>query len=59
MAENYTACMLNLVIEKFAEILLIHSAFFRVNNGCKAVKLYVVAVNFAYCGDNIAEFSYA
>ena len=59
MTENNAACILNLIIKKFAKIFLIHLALFRVNNRCKAVKLDIMAVDFADCRNYVAKLAYA
>ena len=59
MTENKTACICYLIVEKFTEILLIHLAFFCVNNSCKAVELNVVSVDILNGTYNVAELSNA
>ena len=59
MAEDYTACVFNLIVEEFAEILLIHLALLSVNYCCKAVKFNIVAVYFTNCRNYVAELAYA
>ena len=43
VAKHDTACIFNLVVEKFAKVLHIHLALHSVNNGCKAVKCSAVS----------------
>ena len=57
MAENETACVCDLVIEEFAEILHVHLVFFSINNSCETVKFNIVSVDVLYCTDNVAEFA--
>ena len=59
MAEDNTACIGYLVIEEFAEILVVHFALLSVNNGSKAVENDIMCIDILYCTDNIAEFSNA
>ena len=59
MAEYNTACMLDLVIEKFSEILHVHLAFVHINHNGIAVKHSVNGINRFYCAYDIAELSHA
>ena len=57
MAEYNRTCMLNLIVEKLAEILHIHFSFICVNYRCKAVKSKLFGVNLFNCRNNVAQFS--
>ena len=59
MTEDKTACISYLIVEKFAEIFLVHLAFFCVNNSCKPVELNIVSVDILNSTDNVAELSNA
>ena len=59
MAENKTACVCYLIVEKFTEILLIHLALLCVNNSGEAVKNDIVSVDILNGTDNVAELSNA
>ena len=57
MAEDKAACIGDLVVEEFAEVLLIHLALLGVNNGGEAVELNVVSVDVLYRADDVAELA--
>ena len=57
MAENQAACIGNLIVEELAEVLLIHLAFLRIDNSCKAVQLDTFHVEILHSADNIAELA--
>ncbi len=58
MAENDTACMLNLVIEKLAEVFLIHLALFGINHRYIAFQFYIFCIDILHSTDDIAEFAH-
>ncbi len=51
--------MLNLVIEKFAEIFHIHFALVGVGDGSKAVHLHTVHLQVLYGTDDVTQLAYA
>ncbi len=57
MAENQAACIRDLIIEKFAEIFLIHLALLRIDNRCKAVQFDIVRINIPDGIDDIAQLA--
>jgi hypothetical protein len=59
VAEDDATCIRNLIVEKFAEILHMHLAFVRVNNGGKAVKLSTFGVGILNRLDNVGKLAYA
>ena len=59
MAEDNAACVLYLIVEEFAEILVVHLALLGVNDRSEAVELNVVSVDVAYSVDDVAELAYA
>ena len=59
MRENYAGCVLDLISEEFAEVLHIHLAFIRINNGGEAIKLRILTANGRSCLDNVGELSNA
>ena len=59
VAEDNTACIGYLVVEEFAEILVVHLALLCIDNSCEAVELDIVGVNVLNSADNVAELAYA
>ena len=57
VAENNTACVLYLIIEKLTKVLHIHLALTRINNNRMTVKLYLVGLNSSNSLHNVAELS--
>ena len=57
MRENDAGCVLDLIAEKLTEVLHIHLAFVRINNGSEAVKLRLVTANCRSRLDNVGELS--
>ncbi len=58
VAENDAPRILDLVIEKFTEILHMHLALVGVNNGGKSVKLRAVCVGILNRFDNVRKLTY-
>jgi hypothetical protein len=58
VAEDDATCIRNLIVEKFAEILHMHLALVRVNNGGKAVKLSTFGVGILNRLDNVGKLTY-
>ena len=57
-AENDAVCIFYLIIEKFAEILHIHFAFFCIYYRCKAIQLNICIIDILHCQNYIAQFTY-
>ena len=57
MAEYYTTCAFNLIVEKLAEILHVHLALISIDNGGETIKQDVGAVDILDRADNVAELS--
>ena len=59
MTENNAVSIFNLIAPEFAEILLIHFAFFGVNNCYASFQNSVIYLYILNCTDNVAELAYA
>jgi len=59
VAENQAACVSDLVVKEFAEVLLVHLALLGVNHSGEAIKNDVVCINILHGLDDIAELTYA
>ena len=59
VAEYDTAGILNLIVEKFAEVLHVHFALVGVNYGGEAVKLSTFGVGILNCLDDVGKLTYA
>jgi hypothetical protein len=59
MRENDAGCVLDLVAEELAEVLHIHLALVRINNGSEGVKLRLLAANCGSRLDNVGELTNA
>ena len=59
MAQNQAACMFNLIVEEFAEVLLIHLALLCINNRCEAFQMNFCIVQILNSTDNIAQLTNA
>jgi hypothetical protein len=59
MRENDAGCVLDLIAEELAEVLHIHLAFVRINNGSEGVKLCLLAANCGSRLDNVGELTNA
>ena len=59
VAENQAACVSDLVVKEFAEVLLVHLALLGVNHSSEAIKNDVVCINILHGLDDIAELTYA
>ena len=59
MAENYAACVLDLIVEKFSEIFHIHLALIHVNDNCEAIELDILCARLRDRAYNVAELANA
>ena len=57
MAEDQAAGICDLVVEEFAEILLIHLSLLRIDNGREAVQLDALHMEILHGADDIAELA--
>ena len=57
MAKHDTACIFDLVIEKLAEILHVHLALVRINNGSKSIKRGTIGVGIFNRLDNVGKLT--
>ena len=57
MAQDQAACIGDLIVEEFAEILLIHLAFFRIDDRGKAVQLHILHMQILHGADDIAQLA--
>ena len=59
MAQNQAACMFNLIVEEFAEVLLIHLALLCIDNRCEAFQMNFCIVQVLHRTDDIAQLANA
>ncbi len=59
VTQDQAACMCDLVVEEFTEILLVHLALLGIDNGGEAVQLHVLGVKIAHRLDDVAELANA
>ena len=59
MAQNQAACMFNLIVEEFAEVLLIHLALLCIDNRCEAFQMNFCIVQVLDSTDDIAQLANA
>ncbi len=57
VAQDQAACVGDLVVEELAEVLLIHLAFFRIDDRGEAVQLNVLHVQILHCADDVAQLA--
>ena len=57
VAENDTACIFNLVVEEFTEVLLIHFALLRIDNCCKTIQCNLFFVQILYGTNDITQLA--
>ena len=57
MAQDQAACIGDLVVEEFTEILLIHLAFFRIDNRGEAVQLHIMHMQILHSADDVAQLA--
>ena len=57
VAQNQAACIGDLVVEEFAEILLIHLALLGIYHSGKAVQFHIMGMDILHSTNDIAELS--
>ena len=57
VAEDDSACVLDLVVEELAEVLDVHLALVGVNDGRETVELELVGINPLNRGDNVGKLA--